>query len=138
VTAEQQKNYGGPRRRVYLMRHGEVDYFDGQGRPYRPEGVPLNAEGRAQAEAAARALAGVPLDRAVLLLCTLLGAGLGGLGALEKDAGCINLLEADDAGRCLVRLVNHTPADPLKAGLELSTLERLYRQYCQGREAPQG
>src|SRR5262249_43307726 len=48
-----------------LMRHGEVDYFDATGRPYRPEGVPLNDEGRLQAEAAGRALAGVPLDAAV-------------------------------------------------------------------------
>src|SRR5690349_13805456 len=54
-----------PRRRIYLMRHGEVDYFDPQGRPFRPAGVPLNAEGRQQAQAAARALAGVPLDRVI-------------------------------------------------------------------------
>ena len=52
------------RRRVYLMRHGEVSYFDG-GRPLHPEGVSLNAEGREQAEAAARALADVAIDRAV-------------------------------------------------------------------------
>src|SRR5258708_40341534 len=52
------------RRRVYLMRHGEVSYFP-DGRPVPPEGVPLNDEGRAQARAAARALAEVPLDRVV-------------------------------------------------------------------------
>jgi probable phosphoglycerate mutase len=30
------------RRRVYLVRHGEVDYFDGNGRPCAPDTVPLN------------------------------------------------------------------------------------------------
>src|SRR5262245_9774219 len=52
-----------PRRRVYLMRHGEVDYFGADGRPFRPEVVPLNADGRRQAQAAAAALDGVPFDR---------------------------------------------------------------------------
>jgi probable phosphoglycerate mutase len=220
------------------MRHGEVDYFDRQGRPYRPETVSLNAEGRRQAEAAALALADVPLDRALcsglnrtvetanlvlagravpvqheprlreiatgrmsdwaavspemvqrailgalpagqgpeatflggetfgslqervsacwaellaqrdwrhllvvahgvvnrFLLCQALGAGLGGLGGLEQDAGCINLIEVSEAGEQLVRLVNFTPAAPLKLGLELSSLELLYRQYLQGRD----
>jgi probable phosphoglycerate mutase len=51
------------RRRIYLLRHGEVSYFDAQGRPYRPNSVPLNEEGRGQAEAAAVALADVLLDR---------------------------------------------------------------------------
>jgi broad specificity phosphatase PhoE len=53
------------RRRLYLMRHGEVSYFD-QGRPAPPDGVRLNEAGRAQAEAAAQALAGIALDRAVI------------------------------------------------------------------------
>jgi probable phosphoglycerate mutase len=219
------------------MRHGEVDYFDAAGRPFRPAGVSLNEAGRRQAEAVALALAAVPLDRAItsglerttataalvlagrgvhveadprlreietgrfsdwgsataeqverailgalpadlqpgarflggetfaalqervgpcweeilarrdwqhllivahgvvnrLLLCGLLGGGLGGLGGLEQDAGCVNLIEADGAGHCLVRLINHTPADPLKRGMTLSTIEGLYNQYLQGR-----
>ena len=53
------------RRRVYLLRHGDVNYFDEQGRPFRPDTVPLNADGRRQAEAAARELAAVPLDRVI-------------------------------------------------------------------------
>jgi probable phosphoglycerate mutase len=40
------------RRRIYLMRHGSVTYFDGDGKPVLPESVPLNALGRAQAIAA--------------------------------------------------------------------------------------
>ena len=53
------------RRRVYLMRHGEVDYFDAQGRAVDPDGVALNDLGRRQATAVAAALAGVRFDRAV-------------------------------------------------------------------------
>ena len=52
------------RRRIYLMRHGEVSYFP-NGQPVPPEGVTLNEAGRAQAHAAARALADVPFDRVI-------------------------------------------------------------------------
>jgi broad specificity phosphatase PhoE len=45
------------RRRVYLMRHGSVTYFDAAGKPYLPESVPLNEQGRAQAAAAGKAFA---------------------------------------------------------------------------------
>ena len=41
-----------PRRRLYLMRHGSVDYFLDDGTPVPPDTVPLNATGRAQADAA--------------------------------------------------------------------------------------
>ena len=53
------------RRRLYLMRHAEVSYVDGTGRPVSPEEVPLTARGREQAEAAREALAGVELDLVV-------------------------------------------------------------------------
>jgi len=53
------------RRRVYLMRHGDVDYFDADGRPVPPDDVPLTETGRAQARAAAAALAEERLDRVV-------------------------------------------------------------------------
>lgn len=49
------------RRRLLLLRHGEVDYFP-EGRPVPPEGVRLTARGQAQAEAVAQLLKGVPLD----------------------------------------------------------------------------
>jgi len=45
------------RRRIYLMRHGSVTYFDAGGRPYPPDTVPLNEQGRAQATAAGRIFA---------------------------------------------------------------------------------
>lgn len=53
------------RRRLYLMRHGAVAYFDTAGRPLRPDDVPLTAVGRAQAEATRRLLADVELDRVI-------------------------------------------------------------------------
>jgi broad specificity phosphatase PhoE len=45
------------RRRIYLMRHGDVTYFDDSGRMIDPDTVPLNANGREQASAAGRAFA---------------------------------------------------------------------------------
>ena len=44
------------------MRHAEVAYF-ADGRPVDPREVPLTSAGRAQAEAAAAALAGITFDR---------------------------------------------------------------------------
>jgi broad specificity phosphatase PhoE len=56
------------RRRVYLMRHGSVTYFDAAGRPVLPEQVPLNDTGRQQADAAgaAFAAAGISFDRVIV------------------------------------------------------------------------
>ena len=54
------------RRRVYLMRHGQVTYFDDTGRPIVPDQVPLTDQGRAQAEAAGRVLAHVRFDRVIV------------------------------------------------------------------------
>ncbi|MGH3077310.1 MAG: histidine phosphatase family protein [Gaiellaceae bacterium] len=51
------------RRRLYLMRHGAVSYFEPGGRPVDPEQVSLNDEGRAQAEAARALLEHVRFDR---------------------------------------------------------------------------
>jgi len=55
------------RRRLLLMRHGAVDYFDAQGRPYPPDDVPLTVQGVTQARAIGAALAasGVTIDRAL-------------------------------------------------------------------------
>ncbi|HJZ49396.1 MAG TPA: histidine phosphatase family protein [Roseiflexaceae bacterium] len=217
------------RRRLYLMRHGEVNYFE-QGRPAPPDGVHLNEEGRAQAQAAAAALADISFDRAVtsglprtdetaaivlgdrklrvetepelreirggrladipaeelrrtfvdaltrrlsaadtfllgesfgdfrdrvlpafhtlladtswntlllvahgavnrVILADVIGLDLYGLGHLEQDAGCINLLDFDDQGYGIVRLLNYTPYNPLKHGLALTTMERYFLEF---------
>jgi broad specificity phosphatase PhoE len=49
------------RRRIYLMRHAQVRYFEGR----HPEEVVLTEEGRRQAEAAAGALREIHFDRVV-------------------------------------------------------------------------
>jgi broad specificity phosphatase PhoE len=64
-----QLNWQPPkRRRLYLMRHGSVDYFDAAGKPVPPDTVPLNATGREQARAAGELFAqsGVRFDKVVI------------------------------------------------------------------------
>jgi broad specificity phosphatase PhoE len=54
------------RRRIFLMRHGHVDYFSKEVQRTRAfRDVPLTPLGRDQADAAGIALAHVPLDRAI-------------------------------------------------------------------------
>lgn len=52
-------------RRIILLRHGEVAYFDTSGRATDPWQAPLTERGRSQAEAAASAIAGSGVDRLV-------------------------------------------------------------------------
>lgn len=56
------------RRRVYLMRHGSVTYFDETGKPFDPDQVPLNGLGRQQATAAGALFAAheVKFDRVIV------------------------------------------------------------------------
>jgi broad specificity phosphatase PhoE len=56
------------RRRIFLMRHGSVTYFDESGKPVLPESVPLNELGREQASAAGQAFAADQLrfDRVIV------------------------------------------------------------------------
>ena len=53
------------RKRIYLVRHGEVAYFDASGRPVNPRGVRLTECGAAQARAVGAVLVGEAIDRAV-------------------------------------------------------------------------
>ncbi|MBP2316649.1 histidine phosphatase family protein [Azospirillum soli] len=53
------------RRRIHLVRHGDVTYFDEAGQPLNPRTVPLTEHGRRQVAALARWLAPVTFDRAV-------------------------------------------------------------------------
>ena len=55
-----------PRRRIYLMRHGEAAYVSADGEVTKdPARVPLTATGRNQAETQGRVLADIVFDRAV-------------------------------------------------------------------------
>ena len=57
----------GARRRLYLMRHGSVNYFAADGKPVPPETVPLNELGIEQARAAGKLFAehAVQFDRVI-------------------------------------------------------------------------
>lgn len=57
---------GAQRRRIYLFRHGAVDYIDDDGNVVTdPDDVPLNNWGRQQADAMRELFSGVTIDRAV-------------------------------------------------------------------------
>jgi broad specificity phosphatase PhoE len=63
------------------------------------------------------------------ILADVMDLDLHGLGHLEQDAGCINLIDFDDRGYGIVRLVNYTPYNPLKFGLSLTTMERYFLEF---------
>jgi probable phosphoglycerate mutase len=212
------------------MRHGDVSYFNEAGKPVRPDTVTLNERGHYQAEACARELAAVPIDRIVssdlprsletarvlaagrnvtvepqpalreiqpgrladlppdgveraflgafasglgrdtrflggetigslvdraltcwrntlsdpawrqllivahggvnrAILTHVLKSDLSGFAALEQDPCCINIIDIFEDGRCLVRLLNHTPYDAPKGQLVLTNMETLYAEY---------
>jgi len=52
------------RRRIYLLRHGQVAYFV-DGRPVDPDDVQLTEEGRRESERTATALSGITFDRVI-------------------------------------------------------------------------
>ncbi|MBU2952913.1 histidine phosphatase family protein [Marinobacter sp. F3R08] len=53
------------RRRLYLIRHGDVRYFDNAGKPVDPRSVSLSPEGREQVTALREVFSGIQVDRAV-------------------------------------------------------------------------
>jgi probable phosphoglycerate mutase len=69
----------------------------------------------------------------LVLLGWMLGAGLHPLAGMDQEYGCINIVDVDDSGRFLIRLINGTPANWLKAGVEHNALELLYEQYLASR-----
>ncbi|MFP4003409.1 MAG: histidine phosphatase family protein, partial [Alphaproteobacteria bacterium] len=54
------------RRRIYLMRHGHVDYFRDAPRMGGADFVRLTPQGHEEAQAAGEALSHIPFDRAVI------------------------------------------------------------------------
>lgn len=61
------------------------------------------------------------------LLAGVLGLSEGEMPRIEQDLGCINVIDFDDAGRGVVRLLNHSVEDPLKATLREPSSARLRR-----------
>ena len=49
----------------------------------------------------------------------------------EQDAGCINMIDVDEQGFTIVRLLNYTPYNAAKQGLELTTMERYFLEFPQ-------
>src|SRR4051794_3743267 len=62
MSADASEFRPAPRRRVFLMRHAEVDYSDKDGRPVHPDHAVLSPRGLEQPSAPALPLAGVPPD----------------------------------------------------------------------------
>jgi broad specificity phosphatase PhoE len=56
---------GARRRRIYLVRHGHVSYFDAEGRPINPREVRLSPWGVNQIQCLAKAMEQARIDRAV-------------------------------------------------------------------------
>jgi probable phosphoglycerate mutase len=61
------------------------------------------------------------------LFAGVLGLSEGEIPRLEQDLGCVNVIDFDEGGRGLVRLVNFSAHDPLKDGLREPSFERLRR-----------
>ena len=82
------------RRRIYLMRHAQVRYFEG----LDPEQVVLTEEGRRQAAAAAAALARVTFDRVVTsgLARTLETAGIVAPGIEPESRYALREIESGE------------------------------------------
>ncbi len=73
------------------------------------------------------------------VIARALGLGLAGLRFFEQDAGCLNVIDwaADPDGSVqpIVRLVNGTPDNLVKAGPREPALVRFHRSYRASREA---
>jgi probable phosphoglycerate mutase len=85
------------RRRLYLMRHGAVAYFDEDGKPTEPDAVGLTDDGRAQAEAAHALLADIGFDRVLAsgLPRTVQTAQLVASGAVVEEWPDLSELKGD-------------------------------------------
>lgn len=68
-----------------------------------------------------------------VILAQALGAGPEIYRRLEQDAGCLNIIDIEGHGAEArvghVRLVNFTPYNAVKMGMDETTLEMLWRQF---------
>jgi probable phosphoglycerate mutase len=63
------------------------------------------------------------------LLAGVLGLAEGEIPRIEQDLGCINAIDFDGGGRRMVRLVNFSAHDPLKAGQREPSSVQLRRAF---------
>ena len=59
-----------------------------------------------------------------MIIASVLGASLESIGHIEQDACCINILDIDERGYGIVRLLNYAPYNAIKEGLTLTTMEQ--------------
>ncbi|HEX8665720.1 MAG TPA: histidine phosphatase family protein [Beijerinckiaceae bacterium] len=73
-----------------------------------------------------------------VLLAWAAQAGLKALAAFEQDMGCLNLIDLDVVDgaveRRIIRLMNYTPYDPVKARLFLTSMEAVFGPYAAAAE----
>ncbi len=63
------------------------------------------------------------------ILAHILHGPIETMGHIEQDAGCINLIDIDDQGYGIVRLLNYTPYNPSKQGMQLTTMEHYFLDF---------
>jgi probable phosphoglycerate mutase len=114
------------RRRLYLVRHGHVSYFDELGKPLDPRHVQLSPDGIAQVGSLADAMRGIRLDR---IVCSDLARAVQTAQLLADGIGCTARPEPRSAVREIRagRLREIAP-DELEASLA----------YAYGRAAEEG
>ena len=122
--------------------------FDGAAAPgarFLPDGETFSDAERRVVEAVARLITSQPWKTGLivahegvnrLILGWACGGGLATVGAFEQDLGCVNVIDVDvtpaETGpglkveRTILKAVNVTPYDFLKAGLPRTSLEHLF------------
>lgn len=63
------------------------------------------------------------------ILAHVLHAPIESMGHIEQDAGCVNMIDIDDRGYGIVRLLNFTPYNAAKLGMNLTTMERYFLKF---------
>lgn len=63
------------------------------------------------------------------ILAHILQAPIESMGHFEQDAGCINIIDIDQRGYGIVRLLNYTPYNHNKLGMDLTTMESYFLKF---------
>ncbi|MDZ4719058.1 MAG: histidine phosphatase family protein [Roseiflexaceae bacterium] len=63
------------------------------------------------------------------ILADVLHAPIEAMGHIEQDAGCVNMIDVDERGYGIIRLLNYTPYNPSKRGMDLTTMERYFLEF---------